>query len=134
VSLFHLDRSWAEHLAWMQDTRESIHLVRLGGMAPIDEFRKQATAEFLERQRRIEEDVVSEMKTLIEKGDAADADLAHLKGPSATWTYLINDDTFSLGVSLGQTKSIGTAAAMAVFWGPVMILMLLLDRWRRRRS
>ena len=134
VSLFHLDRSWAEHLAWLQDTRESIHLVRLGGMAPLDEFRKQATAEFLELERRIEEDTVCEMRTLIEKGDAADADLAHLKGPSATWTYLINDDTFSLGVSLGQTKSIGTAAAMAVFWGPVMILMLLLDRCRRRRS
>jgi preprotein translocase subunit SecA len=134
VSLFHLDRSWAEHLAWLQDTRESIHLVRLGGMAPIDEFRKYATAEFLELQRRIDEDIVEEMRTLIAKGDAADADLTHLKGPSATWTYLISDDAFALGVSLAQTKNIGLAASMAFFWGPVLVLTLLLDRWKRRRA
>ena len=133
VTLFHLDRSWADHLAWLQDTRESIHLVRLGGMAPLDEFRKQATAEFLDLQRRIEQDVVAEMSALIDKGSAADADLAHLKGPSSTWTYLINDEAFSLGVSFGQTKNIGTAAATALYWGPLMILTLLADRWKRRR-
>jgi preprotein translocase subunit SecA len=46
ATLFHLDRLWSDHLAWIQDTRDSIHLVNLGGREPIEEFRKWVTEEF----------------------------------------------------------------------------------------
>ena len=57
--LLAIDRAWADHLAWVADSRESIHLVSVGGMTPLDEFVRSATAEFLEIPRRIEAAVLA---------------------------------------------------------------------------
>ena len=48
LTLCYIDRCWSDHLAWITDTRETIHLVSLGGKTPLDEFVKSATSAFLE--------------------------------------------------------------------------------------
>jgi preprotein translocase subunit SecA len=82
ATLFHLDRLWSDHLSWIQDTRDSIHLVHLGGREPIDEFRKWATDEFLSFRNRLAEAVLGEMTAIIRRDGPADADLERLKGPN----------------------------------------------------
>jgi preprotein translocase subunit SecA len=134
VALHHIDRAWSEHLAWVQDTRDSIHLVSLGGMTPIQEFRKVVTDAFLEMQRQIDRAVVDEMRSLLENDASIDQVLARLRGPSSTWTYLVNDDQFGWGIGLMQTANLGAAAGAALYVGPLLVLKLHLDRRRRRRE
>ena len=44
--LYHLDRGWADHLAYLADIRESIHLRALGRQNPLDEFHRMAVDAF----------------------------------------------------------------------------------------
>src|SRR4029077_6175259 len=46
IMLYHLDRGWADPLAYLADIRESIHLRALGNQTPIDEFHRMAVDAF----------------------------------------------------------------------------------------
>jgi preprotein translocase subunit SecA len=137
ATLFHLDRAWSDHLAWIQDTRDSIHLVNLGGKEPIDEFRRLATDEFIKMLDRITTDILSEISTVIRKEDSVDLNLDRLKAPSSTWTYLVNDDQFGWGVELAKGKNIGFAKlafSAPLYTGVLLILTLYLKHRSRRRN
>ncbi len=133
LMLFHLDRTWAEHLAQVADIRESIHLVSVGGNAPINEFHKLVNAAFLELDHKIEEGALATFEGLKFKGDDLDLDKAGIRGPSSTWTYLISDNTFGSWVGLLQGTNIGFTAMAAGYLGPLYILLGLLRRkkWRK---
>jgi preprotein translocase subunit SecA len=133
VALFHIDRLWADHLAWLADLRESIHLVSLGRMEPLNEFQKAATGAFLGLEERIESDVRKTLKSFVDREGPVDLDAEGLKGPSSTWTYLVNDDQFGWGVEVLKGTNIGFASAAAVFYGPLFIFALIVNRLRRRR-
>jgi preprotein translocase subunit SecA len=133
AALYHLDRTWADHLAWVQDTRESIHLVSLGGRTPIDEFRKQATAEFLALRERVAEATADDTAAITGSAGGEAAGIERLKGPSSTWTYLINDDQLGWGLEMIKGKNIGFAAMGAAAFGPLLVLTLLVQRFFRRK-
>ncbi|MGB9005718.1 MAG: accessory Sec system translocase SecA2 [Candidatus Aminicenantales bacterium] len=136
VRLRALDQGWADHLAWVNDTRESIHLVSLGGLMPDREFQKSATAAFLEMMAKAEESAEAELKRLRETDDPA-LELKKIKGPSSTWTYLVKEDQFGWGVEMIKGKNIGLAvsAALSMFsHGPIYILVLALRRLLRKRK
>ncbi len=133
VALYLLDRAWSDHLAWVQDTRESIHLVSLGGKTPIDEFRRQATEVFLELRGRIAEAVADEVEAILSPGVDPAAALERLKGPSSTWTYLVNEDQFGWGMELIKGKNIGSIAIAGAVYGPLLVLTLLVRRFFRRK-
>ena len=52
IMLYHLDRGWADHLAYLADIRESIHLRALGRQNPLDEFHRMAVDAFALAGRR----------------------------------------------------------------------------------
>lgn len=108
IMLFHLDRGWSEHLALLDDVRESIHLRAIAKETPIDEFHRIAVAEFKQlAQRAVDEAVATFQRVRI---DAAGAHLADegLARPSATWTYMVGDNPLA-----GGGKSvIGSLSAM----------------------
>jgi len=136
ATLFHLDRIWSDHLAWIQDTRDCIHLVNLGGREPIDEFAKWATEEFFELQTRIDDAVAAEMAAIVRKDGPVDLDLERLKGPSSTWTYLINENPFGSGLEMTKGKNIGFAKlafANPLFTGMLFLVTLHLNRRARRK-
>jgi preprotein translocase subunit SecA len=56
-----------------------------------------------------------------------------LRGPSSTWTYLINDDPFTdgLAATMMSGRNIGFAASAALI-GPLLILWALSRRFGRR--
>ncbi|MFC0039013.1 accessory Sec system translocase SecA2 [Actinomadura rayongensis] len=90
--LFHLDRTWSRHLAYLADLREGIHLRSLGrGLDPLVEFNREA--------------VPAGKRLLADARDAAveafnalppDVDLtaAGVRRPTATWTYIAHDNPF----------------------------------------
>ncbi len=133
VALHHLDRVWSDHLAWIQDTRDSIHLVSLGGKNPLDEFHSQVTGEFLTLPSRIEEAVLDDLRAVVDDGVSPEALLERLQAPASTWTYLVNDEPFGSGVSLLKTGNLGKAAGAALYVGPLLILSLILERLRRAK-
>ena len=128
ATLFHIDRLWSNHLAWVQDTRESIHLVSLGGKTPLDEFQKSAMEVFLDLERSIDDCVLAEMESVIHGDGSVELALERLKGPSSTWTYLINEDQFGWGIELLKGRHIGFAAGAAALYGPLFVLVLIVRR------
>lgn len=92
IMLFHLDDEWAEHLAVMDDVRESIHLRAIARETPIDEYHRIAVREFKDLAQRAV-DKASETFAAVR----IDEDGAHLLDgglarPSATWTYMVSDN------------------------------------------
>ncbi|MEV0597157.1 accessory Sec system translocase SecA2 [Nonomuraea cavernae] len=84
IVLHAIDRCWTEHLAFLTDLREGIHLRALGRMSPIDEFHREAVAEYKSLLGEVE-------RRSLESFEAPEPDL---KRPTATWTYLVQDNPF----------------------------------------
>ncbi|GLX02489.1 accessory Sec system translocase SecA2 [Microtetraspora sp. NBRC 16547] len=91
IVLFHLDRCWTEHLAHMADIREGIHLRALGRLNPLDEFNREAVPAY----RHLIDEIGRRSKETFETVDVT-RDLAGqgLGRPTATWTYLVQDNPF----------------------------------------
>jgi preprotein translocase subunit SecA len=94
VVLFHLDERWTEHLAFLADVRESIHLRALAKETPIDEFHRTAIPEFRKISDEIVERAAETLKTVEITEDGANLDAEGLRRPSATWTYMVHDNPF----------------------------------------
>ncbi|MCI4675682.1 accessory Sec system translocase SecA2 [Candidatus Mycolicibacterium alkanivorans] len=100
IMLFHLDRGWADHLAYLSDIRESIHLRALGRQNPLDEFHRMAVDAFA----HLAADAIEAAQQTFETADVLEQeqglDLSKLARPTSTWTYMVhdnplNDDTLS---------------------------------------
>ncbi|RNE49111.1 accessory Sec system translocase SecA2 [Corynebacterium alimapuense] len=92
IMLFHLDHEWAEHLAIMDDVRESIHLRAIARETPIDEYHRIAVREFKELARRAVELAVSSFCEIVIDEQGAHLLDEGLIRPSATWTYMVSDN------------------------------------------
>jgi preprotein translocase subunit SecA len=133
AALFHIDNAWSDHLTWLADLREGIHLVSIGRNEPLQEFQKAATEAFLGLQEKIGCAVGKTLESFVDHEGPVDLDAEGLKGPSSTWTYLVNEDQFGWGVELVKGTNIGFAAGAAAFYGPLFVFALVADRMRRRR-
>ena len=99
ITLWHLDREWADHLSYLADLREGIHLRALGrGLDPLNEFHKEAARVFSGLLAAVEERSVESFETLPVTADGADLSAAGLKRPTATWTYLVQDNPFGTDI------------------------------------
>ncbi len=94
ITLFHIDRCWAEYLAQAAHIREGIHLFGAGGLNPLDEFHKTIAGLFQELMRRIDEEIMEAFNRAEITEHGIDIEKEGLGGPSATWTYLISDNPF----------------------------------------
>jgi preprotein translocase subunit SecA len=135
LTLLVLDRCWSEHLTEMQAVRDEVHLVALDGRLPIAEFYRTAIAAFEELLERIDDETVAAFERLaIGRDGRPDWDEAGLRGPSATWTYLVHDDVFggNLFLGLSNRASIGLWAVL-LLW-PVLLAWGIYLRWKRRKE
>jgi preprotein translocase subunit SecA len=99
ITLWHLDRAWADHLAYLADLREGIHLRALArGLNPPDEFHKEAVRAFSGLLADVEERSAESFETVPITADGADLTAAGLKRPTATWTYLVQDNPFGTDI------------------------------------
>ncbi|SOX54120.1 accessory Sec system translocase SecA2, partial [Mycobacterium ahvazicum] len=95
IMLYHLDRGWADHLAFLADIRESIHLRALGRQNPLDEFHRMAVDAFASLAADAIEAAQQTFETanILEKEPGLD--LSKLARPTSTWTYMVNDNPLS---------------------------------------
>ncbi|MFZ5643073.1 MAG: accessory Sec system translocase SecA2 [Bacillota bacterium] len=94
ITLFHIDRCWADYLDYVAYIREGIHLVSLSMKNPLDEFHKLVIKEFEELPLRIEREIIKTLKNVKITDKGIDLEREGLKSPSATWTYVVNDNHF----------------------------------------
>ncbi|MGV0746415.1 accessory Sec system translocase SecA2 [Mycolicibacterium sp. XJ870] len=92
IMLYHLDRGWCDHLAYLADIRESIHLRALGRQNPLDEFHRMAVDAFAS----LAADAIEAAQQTFETADVLDdepgIDLSKLARPTSTWTYMVHDN------------------------------------------
>ncbi|MDT7727223.1 MAG: preprotein translocase subunit SecA, partial [Actinomycetota bacterium] len=94
IMLFHLDQLWSDHLAYLTDVRESIHLRALAREAPLDEFHRAAIPEF---HKIIPQVAERSAKTLAEAeltDNGIDLAESGVRRANSTWTYLVHDNPF----------------------------------------
>lgn len=97
ITLYYLNKCWAEYLDHIAYERESIHLVVFGRKNPLDEFHKIAIETFAKMLDRIDSEIIRTFNVVDINENGIELEKEGLKGPSSTWTYLINDnpDQFS---------------------------------------
>ncbi|GAA1480122.1 accessory Sec system translocase SecA2 [Gordonia sinesedis] len=97
IMLYHLDRDWADHLAFVSDVRASIHLRAIGRESPLDEFHRAILAEFTD----LPADAVNKARTTFREAeitaDGVDLGSAGLHRSTTTWTYMVHDNLFASG-------------------------------------
>ena len=135
VMLLQIDRAWRGHLALAADLREGIHLVALGGQDPLTHFTRELTVAFRDLEDAIDRTVLEALNDLRVKDGRIDVEALGIKGPSSTWTYIINDDPFRNQIAMmltgpGRATIAIYAAAMMM---PLLVLWGSVDRWLRRR-
>jgi preprotein translocase subunit SecA len=136
VTLSQFDRAWRDHLALVADLREGIHLVGLGGQDPLTRFTADVRHAFSGLEDAIERGIIEALPRV--RGDSGGIDLKGLdvKGPSSTWTYLVNDDPFKnqIGMMLTGPGRTSIAIYSAVMLMPLFLLWGLVDRFVGRRA
>lgn len=94
VLLFTLDNRWVEHLAFLNDLREGIHLRTLAREKPHEAFNSESIGAF----SGFWTDVLERATEVVEEAEFTDEGIDlpayGLKRPSSTWTYLSTDSTF----------------------------------------
>lgn len=98
VTLYHINACWSDYLDYISYVKESIYLVNLGGKVPVDEFNRTAIQCFDKLMKTIEDETTGTLSKIRITREGADLESVGLKVPSATWTYLINDDKEQLGM------------------------------------
>jgi preprotein translocase subunit SecA len=135
LTLLLLDRRWADHLALVEDIREGIHLQRFGGREPLTEFQRQIIDAYAAMLEGLRDEVVATFRTLTADDGRIDLARTGLRGPAATWTYLVNDNPFStLGLSLIAPGNFGVSLATAVLaltYLPMTVLAVAVTFIRR---
>ncbi|MCM3897147.1 accessory Sec system translocase SecA2 [Gordonia sputi] len=97
IMLYHLDRAWADHLAFVSDVRASIHLRAIGKESPLDEFHRLILAEFGELPNEAVENARTTFRDVAITADGVDLGSADLHRSTTTWTYMVHDNLFASG-------------------------------------
>ena len=135
ITLHHIDQCWMEHLAFVAHLREGIHLVGLGGQDPLHEFCKQIAEAFRTVHDTIEHRTAETFEAVTITQDGIDLDKAGLRGPSSTWTYLVNDQVMSdLQQMLMGPGSMAFGGAAALVAWPMLFAWGLTRWWKKRRG
>ncbi|WP_272883086.1 accessory Sec system translocase SecA2 [Amycolatopsis tucumanensis] len=108
IMLYHLDQMWSDHLAFLTDVRESIHLRALARETPLDEFHRIAIPEFRKIVPAIKERSAETLADVEIGDDGIDLAASGVRRASSTWTYLVHDAPFDAGFeeTLRQVRSL----------------------------
>jgi len=134
VMLRAIDECWSEHLAAVTEIRDGIHLAEVGGLDPYREFLKLAADSFKHTLATIDVRAVEIFASLKFEPGSLSFESMGLRGPSSTWTYLVNDQAFTdrLAASLIGGRNVGFAAGAALT-GPLLMLWALTRRFSHRQ-
>ena len=130
ISFYFMDNYWQHYLSEIGDIRESIHLKRVGGQDPYVEFQKLAIELFDKLLLKLDDQLIKTFESIEINNKSINLDELGMRGPSATWTYLINDNPFEhiIGMQLigDPGKQLG-----AVIMTPLLALQLFFRKKRQ---
>lgn len=129
LTLYYINKNWADYLDYITYMRESIHLVVIGGKNPLHEYHLQAIEAFGSMLKELEQDIVERFYSAKVDEKGIDLEKEGLKLPSSTWTYLINDDPNQFSRLPGLIK--GTINYVK---GPLFTLRSLLEGLRNKKK
>ena len=127
------DKYWSSYLEEIANIRESIHLSRLGGKDPLTIFRKTSIELFEKMQSGYENELGILFNEISLKNGNIDLTGKGLNIPSATWTYLVNDNPFDDMIGMNLLGNIG-AGSNALVLGPALILFKIMKAVENRRK
>ncbi|MDP4182873.1 MAG: hypothetical protein Q8942_17525, partial [Bacillota bacterium] len=135
LSLYHIDRCWADYLAELNYIREGIHLVNIGGRNPLEEYVKIVNEAYKELNSRIENEITKTYKEIDFSRENLDYIKARIKGPASTWTYQITDNPFSddLGLLLANERNIPYALLGGLLMFPLVISGLIYTKLKKNK-
>ncbi len=91
LTLYFLNRHWADYLESMENVRSGIHLMIVGGKRPLDEYHRTSISAFDEMTEEINSDVTDSMKKYEITENGIDMKTAGLIGATSTRTYMIDE-------------------------------------------
>ncbi|MDP5274693.1 hypothetical protein [Chengkuizengella axinellae] len=91
ITLLQIDQCWADYLDYVEYIKEGIHLESIAKKNPLDEFHKLLISAFNELDEKIEQGIMNQFYCIDPK-KGIDLEMNILKHPSATWTYIVNDN------------------------------------------
>ena len=91
IMLYHLDRGWADHLAYLRCPRKHSP-ARAGPSNPLDEFHRMAVDAFGNLAADAIEAAQQTFETANVLDDEPGLDLSKLARPTSTWTYMVHDN------------------------------------------
>ena len=94
ITLFHIDRCWADYLEHVWHVREGIHWISAGRSSPLDVYHKAVGRDFRQLLGTIDDRAVETFESVSIGADGVDLEQAGVKGPSSTWTYVVGDNPF----------------------------------------
>ncbi|HHW47656.1 MAG TPA: accessory Sec system translocase SecA2 [Clostridiaceae bacterium] len=128
VTLYFINKCWADYLDYLSFVRETIYLVNMAGKVPLDEYNKIAIESFNKLIKEIEDEVIGVLSRAEINENGIDMKKEGLHAPSSTWTYLINDSPEQLGIN---NKVILNPFASIFMW-PLMIAGAVYKRFSRK--
>lgn len=134
ITLVTIDRCWSDHVTEMQAIRDEVHLMQLGGIDPFTHYYRTAGAGFEALLDRIDDSIVEVFERITVTAEGVDWEREGLRGPSSTWTYLVNDNVFGNNtfLTLANRPSFGLWAVLVCWW--ILIPWALVLHWRRWRQ
>ena len=131
ISFYLIDNYWQQYLAEIAEIRESIHLKRVGGQDPYIEFQKLAIKIFDQLLLKLDRHLIQLFNTINIDNNRINWEKLGIRVPSATWTYLINDNPFEHIVGM---QFIGDAGKQigAVIMTPFLAWHLLFRKKRKK--
>ncbi|MDF2988754.1 MAG: hypothetical protein K0R50_4264 [Eubacterium sp.] len=92
VSIHCIDESWYDFLEYCETIQEGIHLVRATRKIPLDEYRKLVIEEFDLLMESLQDRFIKELEKTDFSMSEAELSAKGFGTPTATWTYIINDN------------------------------------------
>ena len=113
ITLHYIDECWAEHLSFITQLREGIHLEGLGKKDPLTEFYKKIANAFIKIEENIDSRVLATFESAKITREGVDLASNGLEAPASTWTYLVNDRGLTqmqqMLYGVGNTAIVATA-------------------------
>ena len=130
ISFYLIDNYWQQYLAEIAEIRESIHLKRVGGQDPYIEFQKLAIKIFDQLLLKLDRQLIQIFNTIQIDKNRVNLRKLGIIVPSATWTYLINDNPFEHVVGMQLQGDVGKQIG-AIMMTPFLALHLLFRKMRK---
>jgi len=132
-TLLQYDRQWALHLDELAQSRDGIHLVRLGGQNPLSTFRKMADVSFTKLYERLELNIQDWVTRVLREGISL-KEVASIERPASTWTYVINDNPFEDQLSIMLLDNANTGMHVDFVAAPFLFTVAMMNWVKKKRS